>query len=130
MELEIEVDTKDNLVQKVSPTNGTAKRCKVCGELKPISQFHPHHLAHDGHVGTCMRCQRLTWGKKKDVAIPVNPLPVHPTQAPEYVAVAQAPALPKAGKSFFTLLQMVIEELTKDERAKLVDMVQAYDKGD
>jgi len=127
MELEIEVDTKDSLVQKVSPINGTAsKRCKgECGLVKPLSAFHTHHMAHDGHVGICKTCQKKMWNRKASAkhAIPVNPLPVHPTQAPEYLSAQKPPT-----KSLFTLLQMVIEELTQEERTKLVAMLAAYDK--
>ena len=33
------------------------KRCRNCGEMKPLSEFHPKDDMKDGHQSSCRECQ-------------------------------------------------------------------------
>ena len=34
------------------------KPCKVCGEVKPLSEYYKHPKMSDGHLGKCKECQK------------------------------------------------------------------------
>lgn len=46
---------------------GCQKRCKDCGEVKPIDEFHKNNRMADGHINMCKTCaniyQRNRWNK-------------------------------------------------------------------
>jgi hypothetical protein len=34
-----------------------SKECKICGEQKPLTEFHKHHTNLDGLTNTCKACR-------------------------------------------------------------------------
>lgn len=45
-------------MKNVSPTT---KRCRVCGAVKPLDDFHLNRLKDDGHCDDCRRCRQLRY---------------------------------------------------------------------
>ena len=41
--------------------NDMTKTCNKCGETKPLTEFHKHPTAADGHRGHCKECQQAIY---------------------------------------------------------------------
>lgn len=43
--------------RKPNPDYFPMKRCRKCGEVKPLDEFHKNPSMHDGHLHQCKQCQ-------------------------------------------------------------------------
>jgi hypothetical protein len=44
----------------------TEKRCKSCGQTKPLDEFYKNPKMSDGHVNTCKTCYNKKCQRKRD----------------------------------------------------------------
>jgi hypothetical protein len=127
----------------------TDKRCRLCNQVKPLTAFTTYGLSKDGYYHDCKACKAKLKANLKTLGMStsIDARRIAPTIAAEPAngvvrtdilqstlphavdasrRVVERPAT--SGKTtVIALLDLIVTELTDDERARLLRLLQAYE---